>query len=91
MINEKKSRYALQSALASLLLLAPFSDKSMIRDVLTFELLRPYSNFVASARYGELILDGTYHKHDEELSSSCEIVRLIVFILLKGKVKLVSV
>lgn len=77
----------MQSTLASLLLLAPFSDKSMMRDVLTIELLRPYSDFVSSARYGELILDGTYHKHDEEISSSCEIVRLIVLVLLKGKVK----
>lgn len=77
----------MQSTLASLLLLAPFSDKSMMRDVLTIELVRPYSDFVASAQYGELILDGTYHKHDEEISSSCEIVRLIVLILLKGKVK----
>lgn len=59
----------------------------MMRDVLTIELLRPYFDFVASAQYGELILDGTYHKHDEEISSSCEIVRLIVLILLKGKVK----
>lgn len=37
------------------------------------------------------VRDGTYHNHDEEISSSCEIVRLIVFILLKGKVKLVGV
>lgn len=77
----------MQSTLASLLLLAPFSDKSMMRDVLTIELLRPYFDFVASVRCGELILDGTYHKHDEEISSSCEIVRLIVLVLLKGKVK----
>ncbi|PMC25266.1 hypothetical protein CJ231_00140 [Hoylesella buccalis] len=59
----------------------------MMGDVLTFELVRPYFDFVPSAQYAELILDGTYHKHDEEISSSCEIVRLIVFILLKGKVK----
>lgn len=81
----------MQSTLASLLLLAPFSDKSMMRDVLTIELVRPYSDFVPSARYCELILDGTYHKYDEEISSSCEIVRLIVLVLLKGKVKLLSV
>lgn len=77
----------LQSTLASLFLLAPFSDKSKMCDVLTIELVRPNSNYVASVRCGELILDGTYHKHDEEISSSCEIVRLIVLILLKGKVK----
>ena len=72
-------------------MLAPFSDKSMIRDVLTFELPQPYFDFVPSARCCELILDGTYHKHDEEISSSCEIVRLIVLVLLKGKVKSKSV
>ena len=77
----------MQSTLASLLLLAPFTDKSMMRDVLTIELVRPYSNFVPSARYGGLILDGTYHKHDEEISPSCEIVRLTALVLLKGKVK----
>lgn len=42
-------------------LLAPFSDKSMIRDVLTFELARPYFDFVPHAKYCELILDGTYY------------------------------
>lgn len=42
-------------------LLAPFSDKSMMRDVLTFELARPYFRFVPHARYCELILDGTYY------------------------------
>lgn len=42
-------------------LLAPYSDKSMMRDVLTFELARPYFDYVPSARYCELILDGTYY------------------------------
>ena len=28
------------------------------------------------------VRDGTYHNHDEEISSSCEIVRLIVLVLL---------
>ncbi len=42
-------------------LLAPFSDKSMMRDVLTFELARPFYDFVPHARYCELILDGTYY------------------------------
>lgn len=77
----------MSSILVLLLLLAPFSDKSMMRDVLAFELVRPYFDFMPSVRYGELILDGTYHKHDEELSPSCEIVRLIVLVLLKGKFK----
>ena len=42
-------------------MLAPFSDKSMMRDVLTFELARPYLGFVPQARYCELILDGIYY------------------------------
>lgn len=42
-------------------LLAPFSDKSMIRDVLTFELGRPYFDFVPHAKFCEVVLDGTYY------------------------------
>lgn len=42
-------------------MLAPFADKSMIRDVLTFELARPYFDFVPHSRFCELILDGTYY------------------------------
>lgn len=42
-------------------LLAPFSDKSMIRDVLTFELARPYFDYVPHAKFCELVLDGTYY------------------------------
>ncbi len=42
-------------------LLAPYSDKSMIRDVLSFELARRYFDFVPHARFCELFLDGTYY------------------------------
>ena len=42
-------------------LLAPFSDKSMIRDVLSFELARPYFDYVPKTRLCELFLDGTYY------------------------------
>ncbi len=42
-------------------LLAPFSDKSMIREVLTFELARPYFDYVPHAKYCEVVLDGTYY------------------------------
>ena len=42
-------------------MLAPFADKSMIRDVLTFELARPFFDFVPHSRFCELILDGTYY------------------------------
>ena len=42
-------------------LIAPFSDKTMIRDILTFELARPWMAYVPSGKFCELILDGTYY------------------------------
>ena len=42
-------------------LLAPFSDKSMIRDVLTFELGRPYLDWVPNSRHVEVVVDGKYY------------------------------
>lgn len=42
-------------------LLAPFSDKSMIRDVLTFELARPYFDWVPNSRHCEVMVDGKYY------------------------------
>jgi hypothetical protein len=42
-------------------LLAPFNDRSMIRDVLMFQLARPYFEYVPRARHCELILDGIYY------------------------------
>ena len=42
-------------------LLAPYSDKSMMRDLLAFEISRPWMEFVPEGRYCELILDGTYY------------------------------
>lgn len=42
-------------------LLAPFADKSMIRDVLTFELARPYFGYTPHARFCEVILNGVYY------------------------------
>ena len=42
-------------------LLAPYSDKSMMRDLLTFELMRPWMEFTPQGRYCELFLDGTYY------------------------------
>ncbi len=41
--------------------LAPFSDKTMIRDVLTFELGRPYFGYTPHSRFVEIVLDGTYY------------------------------
>ena len=42
-------------------LLAPRIDRSLIRDMLTFELARPWMEYVPSGRHCELILDGTYY------------------------------
>lgn len=42
-------------------LLAPYSDKSMIRDVLSFTLASRYFDFVPHSRFCELFLDGTYY------------------------------
>ena len=42
-------------------LLAPYSDKSMMRDVLTYELMRPWMEFTPHGRYCEVLLDGTYY------------------------------
>ncbi len=42
-------------------LLAPFSDKSMMRDMLAFELARPWMDFTPDGRFCEMILDGTYY------------------------------
>lgn len=42
-------------------LLAPYADKSMIRDMLAFELARPWMEFTPDGRYCEMFLDGTYY------------------------------
>ena len=42
-------------------LLAPYSDKSMMRDMLTYELMRPWMEFTPHGRYCEVLLDGTYY------------------------------
>lgn len=42
-------------------LLAPFADKSMIRDVFAFTLARPFFEYVPTGRYCEMIMDGTYY------------------------------
>ena len=41
-------------------LLAPYADKSMMRDMLTYELMRPWMEFTPQGRYCEVFLDGTY-------------------------------
>ena len=42
-------------------LLAPYADKSMIRDLLAFEVSRPWMEYVPQGRLCELFLDGTYY------------------------------
>ena len=41
--------------------IAPFADKLMFRDVLSFDLARPWMDFVPKARMCEFIIDGTYY------------------------------
>lgn len=41
-------------------LLAPFNDRSMIRDVLTFDLCRGFLDYVPTGKYCELVLNGVY-------------------------------
>ena len=42
-------------------LLAPFADKSMMRDLLAFEVSRPWMEYTPEGRFCELFLDGTYY------------------------------
>lgn len=42
-------------------LLAPYSDRSMIRDLLAFEIARPWMEFSPQGRLCEVYLDGTYY------------------------------
>lgn len=42
-------------------LLAPYSDKSMIRDLLAFEVARPWMDYTPQGRLCEVYLDGIYY------------------------------
>ena len=42
-------------------LLAPYADKSMMRDLLAFEVSRPWMEYTPQGRYCELFLDGIYY------------------------------
>jgi len=42
-------------------LMAPYSDKSMIRDLLTYELARPWMEYVPKGRFCEVYLDSIYY------------------------------
>ena len=41
-------------------LLAPFADKSMMRDLLAFEISRPWMEYTPQDHYCELFVDGIY-------------------------------
>jgi hypothetical protein len=45
----------------SWVLLAPYHDRSMIRDVMMFQLARPYFEYIPKAKFCEMIIDGTYY------------------------------
>lgn len=42
-------------------LLAPYADRSMIRDVLTFTVARPWMEYTPEGKLVEVFLDGTYY------------------------------
>ncbi len=42
-------------------LLAPYNDRSLLRDVLAFEISRPWMEFVPKARFCEVIYNGYYY------------------------------
>ena len=42
-------------------LLAPYADKSMMRDLLAFEVSRPWMEYTPEGRYCEMFLDGVYY------------------------------
>lgn len=42
-------------------MLAPYHDRSLIRDVLMYQLARPYFEFTPNAKFCEMFLDGTYY------------------------------
>lgn len=42
-------------------LLAPYDDRSLLRDVLVFQLARPYFEYTPRCKYCELVLDGIYY------------------------------
>ena len=42
-------------------LLAPYADKSMLRDLLAFEVSKPWMEYTPQGRYCEMFLDGIYY------------------------------
>ena len=42
-------------------LLAPYGDRTLLRDVLVWQLARPYFDYIPRCRYCELVVDGVYY------------------------------
>ncbi len=42
-------------------LLSSYNDRSLLQDVLVFQLARPYFDYIPRCRYCELVLDGVYY------------------------------
>ena len=62
-INDAKQKVAIMGMPKdnNWVLLAPYNDRSMIRDALMFQLARPYFEYVPRVRHCEVILDGCYY------------------------------
>ncbi len=43
------------------ILLAPYNDKSLMRDMLAFEFARPWMEYTPDGRYCEVLVDGVYY------------------------------
>ncbi len=43
------------------ILLAPYNDKSMMRDMFAFEMARPWMEYTPDGRYCEVLVDGLYY------------------------------
>ena len=43
------------------ILLAPYNDKSLMRDMLAFEFARPWMEYTPDGRYCEVLVDGIYY------------------------------
>ena len=43
------------------ILLAPYADKSMIRDMFSFEIARPWMEYTPDGRFCEVLVDGIYY------------------------------
>ena len=58
--NKKEANILGMGAHHDWVLMAPYADKSLMRDVLTFELQKGYFDYTPKARYCELVIEGVY-------------------------------